>query len=150
MSLRKISKDWRRRSLVLLAIASTSAIAERPALAQIRSDSTLGAETSVVTSSTSNGALRSEINGGAIRGSNLFHSFLDFSIPLGESLYFQSPIGVSNIISRVTGVNPSNIEGTLGVAGGNANLFLLNPNGISLERRGYLVRPHQNLQHCSQ
>ncbi|NJM46621.1 MAG: filamentous hemagglutinin N-terminal domain-containing protein, partial [Alkalinema sp. RU_4_3] len=83
-----------------------------------------------MTSATSNGARRSEIEGGAIRGSNLFHSFLDLSIAPGESLYFQNPIGISNIISRVTGVNPSNIEGTLGVTGGNANLFLLNPNGI--------------------
>jgi filamentous hemagglutinin family protein len=30
----------------------------------------------------------------------------------------------------VTGANPSNIFGTLGVSGGNANLFLINPNGI--------------------
>jgi large exoprotein involved in heme utilization and adhesion len=30
----------------------------------------------------------------------------------------------------VTGTNPSNIFGTLGVSGGNANLFLINPNGI--------------------
>ncbi|OWY64194.1 hypothetical protein B7486_48610 [cyanobacterium TDX16] len=36
---------------------------------------------------------------------------------------------IENILTRVTGANPSNIRGVLGVAG-NANLFLINPNGI--------------------
>jgi len=37
---------------------------------------------------------------------------------------------VANIFSRITGSNPSEIFGTLGISGGDANLFLLNPNGI--------------------
>jgi filamentous hemagglutinin family protein len=98
--------------------------------AQVTPDNTLGSEQSIVNSSTSTGSLRQQIEGGAIRGGNLFHSFRDFSIFGGQSVYFQSPIGIRNIISRVTGGNPSNIEGTLGVSGGTANLFLINPNGI--------------------
>jgi filamentous hemagglutinin family protein len=126
---REISTHGRIRGVILGAIALSTVIAERPTWAQTTPDRTLGTESSIVTSNTSNGALRSEITGGATRGSNLFHSFLDLSIAPGDSLSFQSPIGISNIISRVTGLSPSNIEGTLGVTG-NANLFLLNPNGI--------------------
>ncbi|MEG5104663.1 two-partner secretion domain-containing protein, partial [Microcoleus sp. AT13-A5] len=39
------------------------------------------------------------------------------------------PSGIANIFTRVTGGNPSNILGTLGVLG-NSNLFLINPKGI--------------------
>ncbi|MBE9042820.1 filamentous hemagglutinin N-terminal domain-containing protein [Pleurocapsales cyanobacterium LEGE 10410] len=70
-----------------------------------------------------------EITGGTAAGQNLFHSFGEFNISAGEQVYFADP-GVTNILSRITGVNPSEIFGTLGVSGGDANLFLLNPNGM--------------------
>ncbi|MGL5832553.1 MAG: filamentous hemagglutinin N-terminal domain-containing protein [Waterburya sp.] len=70
-----------------------------------------------------------EINEGTIAGQNLFHSFEEFNLSTGSNVYFADP-GVANIFSRVTGNNPSTIFGTLGVMGGDANLFLLNPNGI--------------------
>lgn len=70
-----------------------------------------------------------DINGGTLAGQNLFHSFEEFNITPGASVYFSDP-GVANIFSRVTGNNLSSIRGTLGIAGGDANLFLLNPNGI--------------------
>jgi filamentous hemagglutinin family protein len=70
-----------------------------------------------------------EINGGTISGQNLFHSFEEFNLPTESSVYFADP-GVANIFSRVTGNNPSQIMGILGVTGGDANLFLLNPHGI--------------------
>lgn len=94
--------------------------------AQTIPDSTLGQERSIVTS----GAIGPQVEGGAIRASNLFHSFRELSVAPGSSLYFQNPIGITNIITRITGSRPSNIEGTLGITGGNANLFLLNPNGL--------------------
>lgn len=96
------------------------------AFAQITPDTTLGSENSRVTST---GAVDS-IDGGAIRGANLFHSFQEFNANEGRSAYFSNPAGIENILTRVTGANPSNILGTLGVAGGNVNLFLINPNGI--------------------
>ena len=67
--------------------------------------------------------------GGAERGVNLFHSFLEFNIETGKGVYFANPVGIDNILARVTGNNISEIRGTLGVLG-NANLFFLNPNGI--------------------
>jgi filamentous hemagglutinin family protein len=69
------------------------------------------------------------IEGGAIRDTNLFHSFQEFNVNNGQRVYFANPTNIKNIFSRVTGNNVSNILGTLGV-NGNANLFLLNPNGI--------------------
>ncbi|HAG82553.1 MAG TPA: filamentous hemagglutinin [Cyanobacteria bacterium UBA12227] len=62
-------------------------------------------------------------------GSNLFHSFSKFNVDANTRVLFQDP-GVENIISRVTGTTRSHIRGTLGVRGGDANLFLINPNGI--------------------
>ncbi|MFN6540713.1 MAG: filamentous hemagglutinin N-terminal domain-containing protein [Nostoc sp. EkiNYC01] len=69
------------------------------------------------------------IGGGLQRGSNLFHSFSQFNVDRGATVLFLDP-GVRNILTRVTGNKPSNILGTLGISGGNANLFLINPNGI--------------------
>ena len=87
-------------------------------------------ENSVVTPNIDiNGSQSDRIDGGAIRGANLFHSFGEFNIGEGQKVYFTNPIGIENILSRVTGSNPSNILRTLGVLG-NANLFLINPKGI--------------------
>jgi filamentous hemagglutinin family protein len=94
--------------------------------AQILPDNTLGSESSIVTPI--NPQLE-QIDGGAIRGSNLFQSFLEFNINEGAAAYFANPVGIENIFSRVTGSNPSYLFGTLGVFG-DANLYFLNPNGM--------------------
>ncbi|MGJ5676492.1 MAG: filamentous hemagglutinin N-terminal domain-containing protein [Nostochopsis sp.] len=99
------------------------------AIAQITPDNSLGAESSVVNPDVIDGVPSDRIDGGATRGSNLFHSFQDFNINEGRGAYFSNPAGITNIITRVTGSNTSNILGKLGVLG-NANLFLLNPKGI--------------------
>jgi filamentous hemagglutinin family protein len=101
-----------------------------PTLAQITPDTTLGAEGSRITPGANVQGLPADlIEGGAQRDSSLFHSFSEFNINNGQRVYFANPTGIENIFSRVTGNNISNILGTLGV-NGNANLFLLNPNGI--------------------
>jgi filamentous hemagglutinin family protein len=106
------------------------AIPSKPTLAQITPDTTLGAEGSRITPGTNVQGLPAElIEGGALRETNLFHSFSEFNVNNGQRVYFANPTGIENIFSRVTGNNVSNILGTLGV-NGNANLFLLNPNGI--------------------
>ncbi|MBF1989885.1 filamentous hemagglutinin N-terminal domain-containing protein [Fischerella thermalis] len=98
--------------------------------AQIIPDVNLGGtENSVVNPDAINGIPSDRIDGGAIRGSNLFHSFQEFNVLEGRGAYFSNPNGITNILTRVTGRNPSNILGKLGVLG-NANLFLLNPKGI--------------------
>ena len=112
-------------SLSLLTLVASS-----PVRAQLIPDRTLGAESSrVVGGLTIRGIGSDRIDGGALRGINLFHSFLQFNVLEGRGVYFSNPIGVQNILTRVTGNDPSKIMGRLGVLG-NANLFLLNPNGI--------------------
>jgi filamentous hemagglutinin family protein len=100
-----------------------------PALAQIVPDNSLGAESSRTVPDTINNLPSDRIEGGANRGVSLFHSFKEFNVGEGRGAYFANPNGILNIFTRVTGGNPSNILGTLGVQG-NANLFLLNPKGI--------------------
>ncbi len=98
--------------------------------AQVVPDATLGSEASILSPNVSfKGTLIDQVEGGAIRGSSLFHSFQDFNVAQGRSVYFANPPGITNILSRVTGHTASQILGTLGVLG-HANLFLLNPNGI--------------------
>ncbi|MEL7039495.1 MAG: filamentous hemagglutinin N-terminal domain-containing protein [Cyanobacteria bacterium J06592_8] len=119
---------------IFLSVANLAAISlvfpGFDAKAQITPDQTLGSERStIVPNQTIRGINSDRIEGGAIRGANLFHSFQEFNIDSGRGAYFSNPEGITNILSRVTGRNLSRIFGTLGVLG-NANLFLINPNGI--------------------
>ncbi|HEY9663766.1 MAG TPA: filamentous hemagglutinin N-terminal domain-containing protein, partial [Allocoleopsis sp.] len=120
----KFAGDLAIAAIVLLTLSPSVWAQRRPV-----ADGTLGNERSVVTPDTFNGRQGDRIDGGATRGENLFHSFQDFGVDEGRSVYFSNPVGIRNILSRVTGSNVSEILGVLGVLG-DANLFLLNPNGI--------------------
>jgi filamentous hemagglutinin family protein len=75
---------------------------------------------------------------GQTRGGNLFHSFGQFNVRTGESATFTGPATIANIVGRVTGGQPSAIDGLLRSEIAGAHLFLLNPNGI-------MVGPHASL-----
>ncbi len=115
----------------ILGICSVIFYFKNSAIAQIIPDGSLGgAEQSELRRDVDVRGLPGDvIEGGAVRGNNLFHSFSEFNVNDGQRVYFANPGGIENIISRVTGNNPSNIFGTLGIDGA-GSLFFINPNGI--------------------
>jgi len=126
----KNGRFWQLGLIGCVVVSAAIACCTTDAIAQITPDQTLGAESSVITPNVNiKGSPGDRIDGGATRGTNLFHSFSEFNVGDGGRVYFANPAGIQNILTRVTGTNASNILGTLGVDG-NANLFLINPNGI--------------------
>ncbi|HYX16554.1 MAG TPA: filamentous hemagglutinin N-terminal domain-containing protein, partial [Nostoc sp.] len=92
--------------------------------AQVTADPSVGTQVQQIDNTTL------DITGGTTVGNtNLFHSFSNFSIPSDQVVNFQNAPTINNILVRVTGRNPSDIQGTLQTQG-NANFFLMNPNGI--------------------
>ncbi|MGB7441703.1 MAG: filamentous hemagglutinin N-terminal domain-containing protein, partial [Coleofasciculaceae cyanobacterium] len=105
-------------SSLCLCIFATS----NPAQCQVSSDGTTNTQVTF-------GNNTFTIVGGTLAGSNLFHSFQEFSLPTGQEAFFNNSPEITNIVSRVTGGNISNIDGLIR-AQGEANLFLINPQGI--------------------
>ena len=78
-----------------------------------------------------------KITGGQRAGNNLFYSFEKFSIPIGSEAIFENAVDVENIFALITGGNTSSFNGILKVQG-EANFFLVNPNGIVFEENARL------------
>lgn len=116
-------------SVVVVANATTvslkpNANSDSVEIAQIIPDQTLP-----VNSQVEAGCQQCIIEGGTVRGANLFHSFRQFSIRTGGEVFFNQPPQIQTIFTRVTGGSESRIDGTLR-ANGSSNLVLINPRGI--------------------
>lgn len=96
--------------------------------AQITPDSTVGTLANGAT--TSCVAALCDITGGSLQGTNLFHSFSDFSLASSTNTIQFTNALVTNTFVRVTGGQISNLNGTIN-ASNTTNLYILNPNGIT-------------------
>ena len=73
---------------------------------------------------------------------NLFHSFTRFDLPESDQIAnFIANESLDNILARVSSGNASDIQGTIQVTGGNANLFLINPAGVIFSETAQLNVP---------
>ncbi len=125
-----ILRDDPRHFLYLVGAALSLFInASRPAVAQITT--VITPDGSLNTMVSENGPVHT-ITGGAIRGPNLFHSFEQFDVGASHTARFTGPVSIEHILSRVTGGNPSMVDGTLQSEIPGAHLFLLNPSGVVL------------------
>ncbi|MBW2232393.1 MAG: filamentous hemagglutinin N-terminal domain-containing protein [Deltaproteobacteria bacterium] len=133
--------DWTK-ALVCAAIGLLAAAL--PARAQVVRDDFLGAGT-IGSGLDSDGQFADYViteTHGALEGGNLFYSFGNFDVGNREVATFTltQPISIDNIISRVTSGSPSNIDGTIRTTSdlAGANVFLLNPAGISFGENAHL------------
>ncbi len=119
----------RRKPMFPTPLALACALLCHGAAAQIRTDGTVGPAQVL-----QGPAYQIPQALGRLAGANLFHSFSAFSVGSGESATFTtSTPGIANVISRVTGGSPSQIDGTLrlSAADGAPALFFINPAGVA-------------------
>ncbi|HEY9831664.1 MAG TPA: CHAT domain-containing protein [Stenomitos sp.] len=109
-------------ALILLKVLTSA-----PTLAQSITPAADGTGTMVIPEGN-----RFHIQGGTLSSdrTNLFHSFQQFGLNSGEIANFISNPDIRNILGRVTGGEPSLINGLIQVSGGNSNLYFMNPAGI--------------------
>jgi filamentous hemagglutinin family protein len=119
--------------LLLGLVLSMTLLWPAPGRTEVATDGTLGAKVRLTGKD-----VRIPARLGQIRGKNLFHSFERFGVPTRGRVTFTGPDGLKNVIGRVTGGEPSSIDGTLASKVRGADLWLLNPAGI-------LFGPHARL-----
>lgn len=114
---------------IVAAIAAGLVGAGTPAFAQIIPDGTLGTRVNGTIAPCSGSCV---ITDGTIRGSHVFHSFRQFSLPNADFAGFVTNPAIQSVIVRVTGVGQpfvSTLNGTIATATP-SHFFLINPNGI--------------------
>ena len=74
-------------------------------------------------------------------GDNLFHSFERFNLNPTESATFTGPATINNVINRVTGGQPSHINGLFRSQIPYANFYFINPAGILFGQQAQIDVP---------
>ncbi|MBW4571055.1 MAG: filamentous hemagglutinin N-terminal domain-containing protein [Tolypothrix carrinoi HA7290-LM1] len=83
--------------IAISAVSQTLAFCVNYANAQITPDGTLPNNSNIRLE-----AKTFNITGGTQAGSNLFHSFQQFSVPTGGTAFFNNAVDIQNIIGRLT------------------------------------------------
>jgi len=110
----------------LLLASMIAVLPSATALAQIATDGTTGPRVSL-----SGGRIEVGAGLGTRAGGNLFHSFDTFNVNHGQTVTFTGPDTVRNVVGRVTGGRSSTIDGTLRSTVGQADVYLINPAGVT-------------------
>ena len=126
----------RQKSRFLALIIAVCLVASNHIAAQIITDGSTGAQLTLTGQD-----VTIEETLGTRAGSNLFHSFSTFNISSGGSATFTGDAGIQNVISRVTGGDVSNLQGTLRSEVGNANFYFINPAGVTFGEGGAVDVP---------
>lgn len=114
----------------LLVVIALAALEPASAQTVITADTAPEAATGTVVQAQGNVTL---IEGGVLRGGNLFHSFSRFDLATGDVARWTAvePTRIANIINRVSGGTPSILFGTIDTLDmPQANFYFINPAGI--------------------
>ncbi|MEO1621332.1 MAG: filamentous hemagglutinin N-terminal domain-containing protein, partial [Cyanobacteria bacterium J06632_3] len=121
-------------SLALWIVSLGGFLTQRPAQAQFNNTVVVDG-TSTTLSGDCSGTGLCTIDGGAINGNNIFHTFQTFSVGDGGVRFRDTDPGTTqNVIGQITGSSSSRVNGSITVSAdagtSTDNLFLLNPNGF--------------------
>jgi len=92
-------KGKRGEAVISVAVGSLFTGMVDPVCSQVVPDGTLGSERSQVRQETIRGVDSDRIEGGARRGGNLFHSFVQLDVEAGRGVYFSTKRVWSRVIS---------------------------------------------------
>ena len=124
--------------LVLLALPLATG-PTRPSLSQVALDGSVNSDFSgPVPLDGRDYDVRAEF--GHVEGRNLFHSFKRFDLDTGQRATFSAPdaLRIGRVISRVTGGDRSDIDGTIRSDIAGADFYLINPAGVVFGRNAQL------------
>lgn len=114
----------------VLAFAPGLALAQAGTTTHIQTDGSLGAAVLLDSQSTDSSLYVIGEDLGSVIEQNLYHSFEQFDLATGDTGRFTGSSAISNVVSRITGANPSHLEGKLESKIPGANFYFLNPNGV--------------------